>query len=128
MLTQHSASKNEDIDSGYFSEEDHLLDKWFDEHLMDNTNVITPTKTGSPFEENIAASSFDDNDELFEPTELNDDAFDSEGTETNRKRPPEDLVKEYNSQRATGNQNSLKENVVPHSDEFQMKTVILLKQ
>ena len=57
-----SASKNEDIDSGYFSKDDLLLDemdevsdKWFDEHLMDDTDVITPTKTGSPFEENNVA-------------------------------------------------------------------------
>ena len=110
-----SASKNEDVDSGYFSEDDlpldemdEVSDEWFDEHLMDDTNVITPTKTGSPFEENIVASSFD----------VNDEATDSEGTEANRKRPPEDLVMEYNAQRATVNQNSLKENVVPPSDEL----------
>ncbi len=87
---------------------DEVSDEWFDEHLMDDTDVITPTKTGSPFEENIVASSFD----------VNDEATDSEGTEANRKRPPEDLVMEYNAQRATVNQNSLKENVVSPSDEL----------
>ena len=42
---------------------------------MDGTAIITSTKTGSPFKENIAGSSFDDNDYFFDTTELREGTF-----------------------------------------------------
>jgi hypothetical protein len=59
-------SQKEDVDSGYFSDEelpldemDKVSDEWFDDHLINDTAVVTPNKSSSPFDENDLFTSID---------------------------------------------------------------------
>jgi hypothetical protein len=85
-----------------------VSDEWFDDHLMDDTAVVTPNKSSSSFDENDLFTSI-----KFDPTAEYDDANNEtnpkhlpndldrnckrppEDKVQNLKRPPEDLVKEF---------------------------------
>ena len=108
-------SQKEDVDSGYFSDKklpldemDEVLDEWFDDHLMDDTAVVTRNKSSSPFDENDLLTSIE-----FDPTDGDHDANNETNPKhlpgdldgnckrppkdkvQNLKRPPKDLVKEF---------------------------------